>query len=436
MMLRVILATACIADALQTPPTRVLKTSSVRATPVVEAPPAADMSDASAAALIAGTTVGAGVLALPAATAGAGFAASSGVLCGSWVFMAAAGLLVAEAAAAAARRTGEPDVGFLATVRELLGDDVSRVTGATYAFLHYALLVAYAAQGGGLLAGAVGAPAAAGALVFGAGVGGGVAFGPPKLVDKANDAFCAVVAASFVTLLVVGAGAFDAGRLLSVAPDAKASFEAVPISILSLVYHNVIPTVSRRLGFDRARIARAVVLGSAFPLVMFIAWNALIQGVVDVGSAGADPVAALIAAESGEEGAVLSVAVQIFSFSAVVTSFVGFYYGMRGYVKDVLVESSVSSLADDERILAAAVLVPPSVLAAVDPTLFLPALDAAGTFGITLLFGIIPAACVWRLRQDENTEVFVPGGDGVLAAMVGLSTFVIGEGALDALGLI
>merc|ERR1711924_220607 len=125
-------------------------------------------------------------------------------------------------------------------------------------------------------------------------------------------------------------------------------------------------------------------------------------GVVDVSSAGADPVAALIAAESGEEGAVLSVAVQIFSFSAVVTSFVGFYYGMRGYVKDVLVESSVSSLADDERILAAAVLVPPSILAATDPGLFLPALDAAGTFGITLLFGIIPAACVWRLRQDKT----------------------------------
>ena len=122
--------------------------------------------------------------------------------------------------------------------------------------------------------------------------------------------------------------------------------------------------MSRRLGFDRARIARAVLLGSAFPLVMFIAWNALVQGVVDAGSS-ADPVAALIAAESGEAGAELSVAVQIFSFSAVVTSFVGFYYGMRGYVKDVLVESSASGLADDERILAAAVLVPPSILAAI-----------------------------------------------------------------------
>lgn len=426
---------AAASYALQTPTPRVVKQRRPHATPVVDTPPAADMSDASAAALIAGTTVGAGVLALPAATASAGFAASTGVLCGSWVFMAAAGLLVAEAAAAVAKRTGEADVGFLATVRELLGDDISRITGATYAFLHYALLVAYAAQGGGLLAGAVGAPAAAGALVFGAGVGGGVAFGPPQIVDKANDAFCAVVAVSFLVLLIVGAPAFDVDRLMATAPDAKAAFGAVPISILSLVYHNVIPTVSRRLGFDRARIAKAVLLGSAFPLVMFICWNALVQGVVDGSSA--DPVAALIAAESGEAGAELSAAVQIFSFSAVVTSFVGFYYGMRGLVRDTLVESSASGLAGDERVLAAAVLVPPSILAATDPTLFLPALDAAGTFGITLLFGIIPAACAWRLRRDDSSsEVFVPGGDAVLAAMVGLSVVVIGEGALDALGLV
>ena len=165
-----LLAAAYASHALQTPTTRIVKHSGVRATPVVDAAeaPAADMSDASAAALIAGTTVGAGVLALPAATAGAGFAASTAVLCSSWVFMAAAGLLVAEAAAAAARRTGEADVGFLATVRELLGDDVSRVTGATYAFLHYALLVAYAAQGGGLLAGAVGAPGSRGTCLDGA----------------------------------------------------------------------------------------------------------------------------------------------------------------------------------------------------------------------------------------------------------------------------
>ena len=97
-----LLAAVHASHALQSPSSRIVHhRGAVRqlATPVVDAeapPPVADMSDASAAALIAGTTVGAGVLALPAATAGAGFAASTGVLCGSWVFMAAAGLLVAD----------------------------------------------------------------------------------------------------------------------------------------------------------------------------------------------------------------------------------------------------------------------------------------------------------------------------------------------------
>jgi tyrosine-specific transport protein len=401
-----------------------------------EWPPAADMSDLSAAALIAGTTVGAGILALPAATAGAGFTASTGVLCGSWLLMVIAALLVAEAAAGAAKRTGDADVDFLAIVRELLGDVPGSITGATYAVYHYLLLCAYAAKGGGLLAGAVGIPAAAGALLFGSGVGGGVAFGPRKFVDKANGAFCAILAASFAVLLVTGAPAFDAGRLASDG-TAKAVLDAVPICVLSLTYHAVIPTVSRRLGFDRSRIVKAVLMGSGIPLVMFLGWNALVLGSVPPGMEGVDPVAALIAGQ-GEAGSTLAMAVPIFSFSALVTSFVGNYYGMRGYVKDVLVESSARAAADDERILAAAVLVPPLFLAATDPTLFLPALDAGGTFGVTLQFGIIPAACVWRLRQIKVSSdvAFVPGGDAVLAAVAVISFLIIGEGTLEGFGLI
>merc|ERR1719324_1669412 len=167
---------------------------------------------------------------------------------------------------------------------------------------------------------------------------------------------------------------------------------------------------------------------------MFIAWNALVFGAVPSGMEGLDPVAALIAGQGElEAGTALAVAVQIFSFSAVVPSFVGVYYGMRGYVKDVLVETSVRAAADDERILAAAVLVPPLFLAATDPTLFLPALDAGGTFGVTLQFGIIPAACVWRLRKIEASSnvAFVPGGDAVLAAVAVISFLIIGEGTLE-----
>ena len=48
------------------------------------------------AALVAGTTVGAGILALPAKTLAAGLAPTATLLVGGWVFMAATGLLIAE----------------------------------------------------------------------------------------------------------------------------------------------------------------------------------------------------------------------------------------------------------------------------------------------------------------------------------------------------
>ena len=49
-----------------------------------------------AAALVTGTTVGAGILALPAVTLSSGLGPSSLLLGGVWVYMACSGLLIAE----------------------------------------------------------------------------------------------------------------------------------------------------------------------------------------------------------------------------------------------------------------------------------------------------------------------------------------------------
>ena len=397
----------------------------------------------SAAALVAGTTVGAGVLALPAATRGAGFVASSGVLVGSWVFMAVAALLVAETSVDVVCTTKRVDLGFLATVRSLCGRDVGSVAGAAYAFIHYALLVAYCAQGGALAAAAVGAAPAAGAVGFSAVFGSAVAFGPAAVVDALNNAFVVVVVASFGALLALGSSDFDAAALVATAGDGTAAFAAIPISILALVYHNVVPLVATRLRGDRGKITAAILIGSAVPLVMFLAWNALILGAVDadaVAAAGGDPVAALLATTQGNAGAqALGVSVGLFSFSAVVTSFVGFFYGLRSYLRDLLlgdddaVDGPRRAVADNDVLLAGLVLVPPTLVAAVDPKVFLPALDAAGTFGITTLFGIVPAVSAFRMQTRD--DAYVPGGSATLAAMVALSAAVIVEGALDLLGV-
>jgi len=109
--------------------------------------------------------------------------------------------------------------------------------------------------------------------------------------------------------------------------------------VLSLVYHSVVPTVCYQLGCDLPRIRTALLLGSALPCLMFIAWSAVILGSVPYDAAAAasasgatfDPLAVLRA--SGDS---FGSTVRLFSLLAVCTSFVGFYYGLTDFFADVL----------------------------------------------------------------------------------------------------
>ena len=106
----------------------------------------------SAIALIAGTTVGAGILALPAVAAESGFIPSSITLIGAWIFMTTTGLLIAEVCCNLTKSgvAGEK-IGILSMVRETLGGKGAVAAGLVYAFIHYALLVAYIAEAGDII---------------------------------------------------------------------------------------------------------------------------------------------------------------------------------------------------------------------------------------------------------------------------------------------
>ena len=107
------------------------------------------------AALIAGTTIGAGILALPAVTLPAGLVPSTLMMIASWLYMVASGLLIAEVNLQAMRQSGNPELGLLSTIRRTIGKRGAIAAGIVYIFIHYALLVAYTARGGDILAGAI-----------------------------------------------------------------------------------------------------------------------------------------------------------------------------------------------------------------------------------------------------------------------------------------
>ena len=256
--------------------------------------------------------------------------------------------------------------------------------------------------------------------------------------------------------------------------DVPAVVPALPVMVLSLVYHSVVPTVCYQLGCDLPRIRTALLLGSALPCLMFIAWSAVILGSVPYDAAAAasasgatfDPLAVLRA--SGDS---FGSTVRLFSLLAVCTSFVGFYYGLTDFFADVLgfdtkgvgssdggeqnmaaLEPKVAKKAlavreeeeeeekeqeeaaapttalrtpGEKALLGALTLLPPLGFAVGDPSIFFSALDNGGTYGVMTLFGILPAAMAWAQRYGEGrdpdtafAEEALPGGKLTLLAMI------------------
>ncbi|KAL1520448.1 hypothetical protein AB1Y20_022030 [Prymnesium parvum] len=408
-------------------------------------PPTGDLLGATA--LVAGTTIGAGIIALPAKTIGAGFAPSAAALVLAWAYMAASALLIAEVNVNTLCALDKKAVSIDSMAEETLGPAGAKLSGLAYVFIHYALLVAYMLQGGSLLfelAPIAPLPAALAAPAFAALAGGFLLFSPQRVVERVNALLVGGVLLSFVALLATGVPQVDL-QLLAHA-DAPQVVPAVPVIVLALVFHNVVPTVSAQLGCDLPRIRQAILVGSAIPTLMFIAWSAVILGSVP-------PDAALSAAAAGEQfdplvalrsaGDTLGQEVAIFSLLAVVTSFIGFVYGLVDFWSDALGWDEREDLPEgaapaerplrEKAALYGLTLLPPLAVAEWDPSLFFAALDNAGTYGILILFGIIPAAMAWQQRYSTGPGTVelvapeaLPGGRASLALMALAAASVIG----------
>jgi tyrosine-specific transport protein len=390
-------------------------------------------------ALVAGTTVGAGILALPAVTLPSGVVPSTILLVAVWLYTLVSGLLIAEVTLNTMRLVGSSGSGLLVMVERTLGKPSAQIAGGAYLFLHYALLVAYVSQGGQILVSAVekvlgvqnNLPASVGTTAFTLLFGGIMYLGRERFVEKLNSAFVAIVLVSFVGLLVLGA------TQLKTSSFSFQNWSALPASVsvmfVALFYSNVVPTVVTQLEGDAPKIRQSIFIGSLIPLVMFLAWNAVILGSLSPdmiqGTSGGktvfDPLQIL---RDGGAGEWLGVLLSVFSEFAIVTSFIGFVYGLLDFFKDISAPNEPSKRLP----IYSLILFPPMSLGALNPSIFLAALDYAGTFSISVVGGIIPALMTWKQRQEQQqsnnmSQPLVPGGKVTLIVMIGIGLAVIAK---------
>lgn len=392
-------------------------------------------------ALIAGTTVGAGILALPTVTVPAGVIPSSALLLGVWFYALMAALLIAEANINRMRQ-GQPGTGLIAMAEQALGKAGARVAGAAYLFLHYAMLVAYIGQGGqGLQAVlarvggmAIALPDWVGPVLFTLLLGGLVYAGNTRLVERFNTVFVVILLAAFLGLLGLGMTALEPARLL--VQNWGALRPAIAIMFVALFFHNIIPVVTTQLQGDVAKVRWALSLGSAIPLLMFLTWNAVILGnaaldaATPATAATFDPVQLL---RQGAGGTELGVLVSVFSELAIATSFIGFVYGLLDLFKDLWQLTPTDPV--HRRTLFLLTLFPSLLIAMINPDLFVLALDYSGSFAISILSGLLPAIICWKQRRDNSINqripAMLPGGRWGLIGMMGVAIALIIQRLLE-----
>lgn len=374
--------------------------------------------------LVAGTSIGAGMLALPISTGVGGFFGALIVFLLCFIYMTGTLFLLLEANL----YEESMDSNIISMAKKRLGGLGLAVSWLSFLLLLYSVAAAYMSAGGSLIAklfvgGSVQhAHGQWGVYTF-AIVFGGVVFFGAWLVDYMNRILMIGLIATYIALVTFVSPHVKVEYLME--GQSKYLFAAVPIIILSFTSHIIVPSLRMYLKNNVPKLLRILIFGNLVPLVFYIIWEFVILGVLptegDFGLKtiveGPHPVAALTHAIHKFSGSAwISHIVSAFSFFALITSFIAVTLSLMDFLSDGL---QIKKDLGGRLKLILMTLIPPLLFAILFPSGFVLALSYAGVF-VAILYGILPPLMVWKARYKEKLQVEFrfPGGKPLLVVLM------------------
>lgn len=374
--------------------------------------------------LVGGTSIGAGMLALPLTTGAGGFFPSSILLCLAFAFMLLSLFYLLEATL----MSEKVNANLITICKERLGPVGEFTAWVSFLMLLYSVAAAYLSGGGSLIADVLSAGlktsigANVGIFIFLVVFGFIVVF-ETKAVDAINRICMVGLILTFVFLLIFVTPHVDAANYTGGKP--KYLWAAVPVVVLSFTSHIIVPSLRSYLSGDVVKLKKALLYGSLIPLVFYLVWEFLIIGMLPLtGKFGLEtiggaphPVAGLTDALNAILGIPwIAIIVGLFSFFALVTSFFGVALSLYDFLADGF---KIKKTIKGRVLLLVLMFTPPLLFALFYPGGFVLALGYAGVF-VAILYGLLPAFMVWHGRyiekKKERFRVF--GGKLALLVMV------------------
>ncbi|MDU2939325.1 MAG: tyrosine transporter TyrP [Enterobacteriaceae bacterium] len=378
--------------------------------------------------IVAGTTIGAGMLAMPLAAAGTGFGVTLGLLFGLWALMCYTALLLLEV-----YQHVPADTGLGSLAQRYLGRYGQWLTGFSMLFLMYALTAAYVSGAGELLSSslsdwlAITLPPSAGVLLFTL-VGGAVVCIGTSLVDLFNRFLFTAKTIFLVVMLALLLPHIHQVNLLTLPLEKGLALSAIPVIFTSFGFHGSVPSIVSYMNGDIKKLRRVFMIGSFIPLIAYIFWQ-----LATLGSIGSPAFAALLATHAGLNGLLQAIrevvasphvelAVHLFADLALATSFLGVALGLFDYLADLFQRKNSPMGRLQTGLLT---FLPPLAFALFYPRGFVLALGYAGV-ALAVLALIIPSLLAMQSRKrNPQSSYRVAGGQVVLWLVLGCGVAII-----------
>lgn len=352
--------------------------------------------------LVAGTTIGVGLLALPVTTAFMGFFPSLILLVVCWLFMLVTALFFIDVNCSI---PGE--INLITMASRTTGTWGKIVSWIVYLLLLYSLIAAYIAASSPLFVEAF-AYISNGVVmpgwvshfclpvIFGSFIYLGTAG-----VDLINRLLMIGLIVAYLLLVVFLPSHVHVTLLSHV--DWSPFVIAFPVVLTAFGYHIIIPSLTNYLNHDKKHLIATIVVGSLIALAINILWQVLVLGSVPLeganglyqawkqGISAAGPLSVVV------ESPLIGIGAYFFSFFAIITSFLGVALSLADFLCDGL---KIKKTWEGRLLAMLLTFIPPIVFVFSYQRGFIIALEYAGAF-VAILLVFIPAAMAWTLKKPR-----------------------------------
>lgn len=359
--------------------------------------------------IISGTTIGAGMLALPIASSSLGFSISTIIMVVIYAFMVYTALLMIEL-----HQFASQDATLNTLAYNLLGRKGQLVASFSMMFLFYALCAAYIAGGGEQVYTKlkdffnIDIPIQSGAIIFTLIIALTVS-SSTKNVDMLNRFLFIIKFVVLVLMLTVLFPYTSMDNLVTLPVQQGLILSALPVVFTSFGFHGSIPSIVKYIGKDIKSLRLIMIVGSTLPLIVYLLWQVASLGTVSqsilMQSSGLSNFIGKLS--SIVHNSDISNIISIFADLALATSFLGVSLGLFDFISDLISKKEKES----SRVIAALVtFLPPLCFALFYPQGFIKALGFAA-FALVILALFLPAIMVYKQRKMLNEGYRVVGGN-------------------------